>query len=277
MDIVDIQTLVNKYNVGKRCRHISSTCQMSYWISINDSNRYGCIHKKYSKLLNIRNINVILNCIEHNIKVSIIFYQMTSDNVELMFKKALDRCNLYYLNLISNNYDTKIFVEKLGKLNMYKYTQTCSREGNLNVLKFMYFKLNIEVVGYVNIVHASRNEYLNILKFFHKIDDYNNQLEGVCSAISTYYKCSMVKIIKYFHRVIMMDKKVFESCGNKLLSQACNHGQIDALRYLCEYIKIDMSTYKRCRCVDKKIYRKCEYKNDDGHKNATQYLCTLSL
>jgi len=231
-------------------RHVTYTSNIALILSLDGDHikqKTLCVIKKYSKLLDVKKISIMLCCIYYNIKVKLIFYKMTNDDINSIINVSIYENNKYYLNYIDNNINVINFIGE------DKFISLLHEISDMNLNNFVLFiakRLQIDnsyddgdsFGGIFNkrfIVSSlcTENMQLNIIKPLHKIfkltgEDFQSNDDEIMYNIRNNNR---VDIVKYLH------KKCDNICYYNLIR---NNNKLDIFRYLYEEIKLSKDDFK---------------------------------
>jgi len=213
MDIVDINVNIYKYiqNTNKK-RNVTWNNNISYWICMDENNINPgslIIINKCKKILNQKNMNVIIKCIKFRINIIPILYHLGYDDINLL----IDRVFFF------------------GNINMLKIINKCIK---------IYPEILIE-----HIIWLCTFGSCNIIKYLHKIIKLTNQDFRLNYNDILYLACyhNNINIIKYYHRELGFTKEEFQSNNNEICVKACCNGYNNIVKYLHKCVGINTRTF----------------------------------
>jgi len=118
---------------------------------------------KYKYFLNQRNINTIISCVQHNINIIPILYQLTKINIDILINKSLEYNNIFMVNLL-NNYvtiETDVFI---------KYMKYACFYGYINIVKYLHKNIGLSKEDFQTFNNYAY--YACIINGHHKIIKY---------------------------------------------------------------------------------------------------------
>jgi len=249
MNIVDNNVNINKYITNDNKRHILLVNNISHWLKLNTkyiNKENKSIISKYNKVLNQKDIDVLIKCIKHHIKIIPILYKIDDIFIGKLIYMSWYYDNFYMIKKIN------CYVKLYARDVMFCVKLACYN-GKINVIRFLHKEIKLTKEDYklsdtcIDICsNACERGYINIIKFLHaKIGfvkcDFQAKHNLACRRTCI---CGHTNIIKYLHQKIMFTKEDFQIYDNIILREACEYGHIDIIRYLHKVVELTLLDFR---------------------------------
>jgi len=267
MDIVDNNVVANKYINLRNKRHVSSSNNIAHWLKLRPE-YFGessiSLINKYKKIINQKNIKIMIKCLKYNINMIPILYELNDNDINMIIKESLYYNNNYMIKIIVNQNKTRYEI-------VIKHIESVCHSGNIKLLKLFHrvFKIPKQ---YFQSNHACRYHHVSIIKYFHKkvgltksdFEFQNNDARNSARHINGH-----VNVVKYLHKKISLEKKYFEEshyyyCFDDML----------IVKYLCSELGFKKSNFDIIKQIQKlKWYYNYFAYNSNSDNNVICKLC----
>ena len=265
MDIIDIVCVSRKYIKMISNRHISYVNNVTYWIKLSVSyiNRNNKdIVSEYKRFLNQKDVDVIKCCLEHDIIVVPVIYQMNNDDIKMIIDKSIEYNNVKMLTTIYEHVE------------LYEYIIKSENYIHLCIVKFMHktLKLKKDDFQFDNnclCKYSFYNNYFDTIKYLHKKIGYSKEYFCTKNNHLICHSCvnGHINILKYLHRNIVITQENICSWLLFSISWILENGHFDIVRYLHKEIGLTRKYFEFE--VISNVYDRIV---DNGHDNIVRYL-----